>query len=111
MGLLKSSEYTFTNYHIMSCGFIMLYVKGMFQIVVSLHCFWTLQVLWLIVKAEIEEENNCTNFLWDFNSRSLHSVCLWDQNSIRLKTMYGAEYKSLAVSGNYLYFIGFNSKG
>ena len=34
----------------------MLYVKDMFQIV-SLHCFLALQVLWLIVKAEMKKEN------------------------------------------------------
>lgn len=66
MGLLKRSEYKFANYHIMSCGFIMFYVMGVFQIVVSLHCFWTLQVLWLIVKAEMKKNiglNGCYQIL------------------------------------------------
>lgn len=73
----------------------MLYVKDMFQIVVSLHCFWTLQVLWLIVKADTEEENNCSKISQGILRVEAYIQFVCDQNSIRLKTMYGTEYKPL----------------
>lgn len=88
MDLLKSSEYTFTNYHIMSYGFTMLYVKDMFQIVVSLHCFWTLQVLWLIVKTEKEKENIVLKVSYEILRLEAYILFACDQSSIRLKTIW-----------------------
>lgn len=110
MGLLKSSEYTFTNYHIMSCGFIMLYVKRMFQIVVSLHCFSTLQVLWLIVKAEMEEKIIVLKSLMGFWEWSL-TFYLAVIKTVSDWKLWGWIQIISTLSGICLYFIGLDSKG
>lgn len=66
----------------------MLYVKDVFQIVVSLHCFWTLEVLWLIVKAEMEKENTGLKLSYGILRIEAYILFACDQNSIRLKTIW-----------------------